>query len=102
MEIFHSSIQDFHRQVEVCEIEIAPVATTLAGVGRFYEFHTGCGPKKFSGNLGDPLANPQMAGIVVRNPIHIFAMEPAGGALFLKICVKTKIFHQISHGILVL
>jgi hypothetical protein len=65
LEIFHSSIQDLHRQVEVCEIEIAPVATTLAGVGRFYEFHTGCGLKKSSGNLGDPLANLQMAGIVV-------------------------------------
>jgi hypothetical protein len=29
-------------------------------------------------------------------------MEPAGRALLLKICVKAKIFDQISHGILVL
>jgi hypothetical protein len=43
-----------------------------------------------------------MAGVVVCNPIHIFAMGPAGRALLLKRCVKTKIFHQISHGILVL
>jgi hypothetical protein len=77
------------------------MATTLAGVGRLDEFHTGCGLKKPSGDLGNSLADSQMAGIVVRYSIYTSAMEPDGRALVLKIMVKAKRLHQKSHGILV-
>jgi hypothetical protein len=78
------------------------MATTLARVGRLNEFHAGCCLKKPSGDLGDSLADSQMAGIVVRYSIHTSAMEPDGRALVLKIMVKAERLHQKSHGILVL
>ena len=77
------------------------MATTLAGVGRLDEFHTGCGLKKPSGGPGDPLTDSQMAGIVVRDSIHTSAMQSDGRALVLKVMVEAKRLHQKSHGILV-
>jgi hypothetical protein len=77
------------------------MATTPAGVGRLDEFHTGCCLKKSSGTLGDPLADSQMTGIVVRYSIHTSAMKPDGRALVLKVMVEAKRLHQKSHGILV-
>ena len=77
------------------------MAATVVGVGRLDEFHTGCGLKKPSGGLGDPLTDSQMAGIVVRYSIQTFAMEPHGRAFVLKVMVEAKRIHQKSHGILV-
>jgi hypothetical protein len=102
LKIFHSPIQDLQRQVQMGEIEIAPVSTTLAGVGRFDQLQARGGPKKPSRILGDSLADSQMAGIVVRNAMTWFVLEPTARALLLEISVKAKVFDQISHGILVL